>query len=310
MPSKISWCKETWNFIGGCTPIAEGCRNCCAARQAQWLVNMGNKKYAGLVKKGKWTGEVRLFPELLDQPLHWREPRAIFPAFMSDLFHEDVPFEFIGQVFAFMMGARQHKYIILTKRIKRAAEFFEWFKQKTKLTSGAWKHLYLGVSISTQQDADELIPILLQIPAAHHIVSVEPMLERIDASKYLPPSQAKQITSMIGREGFTGKSKLNSFIPNRSISACLIGCESGPKRRPCKLEWVKDLVEQCTSAGVSVHVKQLPMPYCRKEYRGKWIGGAPSIEMIDELSKGRTYVSHDPAEWPEKVRQRDLIWQR
>jgi len=280
--TKIPWTDETWNMIGGCSPVSEGCLNCAAAMSAQLCVNRGNKKYEGLVKNGKWTGEVRLFPDLLDKPLHWRKPRMIFPAFMGDLFHEAVPFEFIDKVFETMALCwgnaayrkntyPNHIFQILTKRPKQMLKYLSGDVKKRwgdgAPCIGTLPNVWLGVSVENQKAADERIPILLQIPAAVQFVSVEPMLEAVDLKWNLTyPSQ--RCSSYIRNES-----------PPKSLDWVIIGCESGPKRRPCKLEWVRDLVEQCKAADVPVFVKQLSI-------NGK--------------------VSHKPEEWPEWARLRQM----
>lgn len=244
MGTKISWCEETWNMIGGCSPIAEGCKYCAAATSAQLCVNRGNKKYAGLVENGKWTGKVRLFPDELDKPLHWRKPRRIFVVSMGDLFHEAVPFEFINKVVNRIYHCPQHAFLILTKRAKR---MLEYHKQVLK----GWpqrKNIHFGISISTKAEADEKIPILLQIPAAVRWVSIEPMLGEIDFRE-------ETIT--------VGKSRRNSskisYPLLKQLNWVVIGAESkgGYAGRECKLEDVRGVVRQCDAAGVPVHVKQL-----------------------------------------------------
>jgi len=118
MPTKIEWTEETWNPIVGCDHVSPGCDNCYAAREAS-----GRLKhlplYAGLASDGKFTGEVRLVPERLDQPLRWQRPRRIFVNSMADLFHDDVPDGFIAQVWNVMAHCPQHTFQILTKRHAR-----------------------------------------------------------------------------------------------------------------------------------------------------------------------------------------------
>ena len=274
--TKIPWTDESWNPVTGCKKIAAGCRNCYAETMA--------KRFWG---KRKFT-DVQCHEDRLDIPLHWRKPRKIFVCSMSDLFHEDVSFEIIDQIHAVIALCPQHTFQILTKRIERATEYYmtrtaiddscrvdrmpQWYNvltgwldeghkgylgrnwdecekaaEQTDFNNELPPNLWLGTSISTQADADKNIPILLKIPAAVRFLSLEPMLESICLSNY-------------------------------KIDQVIIGCESGPKRRPCKLEWIEDAVEQCVAASVPVFVKQLE------------IGGK---------------VSKNPKEWPAWVRRQE-----
>ena len=128
MATKIEWATETWNPIGGCSPVSEGCRNCYAARDGWRLMHSPHertrKDYEGTVRKKKdgglvFTGRVNLRKHLLDQPLRWKRPRRIFVPSMSDLFHHEVPDEWIDQIFAVMALAQQHTFIVTTKRPER-----------------------------------------------------------------------------------------------------------------------------------------------------------------------------------------------
>jgi len=179
---------------------------------------------------------------------------------MGDLFHENVPFEFIERVWETMCQTRlNHTFQILTKRPWRMHQFVSEFN--TNALGGITpKGIWLGVTAEDQQRADERIPLLLQTPAAVRFVSVEPMLGHIDLKDWgVPPLEWTIDTT-------------------RLLNWVIIGCESGPNRRPMKLEWAIDLVHQCKAAGVACFVKQLD---------------------ID----GR--VSKNPNEWPEELRVRE-----
>jgi len=249
--TKISWSEFSWNPVVGCSKVSTGCQNCYAEKMAFRLNYMGNDNYFDVLNDSGWNGKTICIESALEKPLHWKKPRKIFVCSMGDLFHPSVPFEFIDKVFATTILCPQHTFQYLTKRPKRMAEYFATIDIRT-LTIDHWSfpNIWLGVSAENQECADERIPILLQIPAAVRFVSIEPMLERIDLMQWLK----------------TGK--LNWII---------CGAESGPKRRKCKLEWVRDLVGQCRVADVPVFVKQLSI-------NGK--------------------VSHNPEEWPEDLRIR------
>ena len=258
--TKISYLKETWNFMGGCSPCGMGCLRCWACRQASGRLK-NHPLYRGLTKDGKWTGEIRLCTDigredLLEKPLHWREPRTIGVQFMGDLFL--APFEFIDKVALAMSLADQHIYLLLTKRPERALACHNRWMNTSKGNNLFRSNVHLCVSISTQKEEDEKIPILLQIPAAHWFVSVEPMLEKIDL---------QNVQTRIGEISYVRGSVLEDeqcFSPCRaangnSLDSVIIGAESigGNAGRPCNLDWVRALVGQCDAAGVPVHIKQL-----------------------------------------------------
>lgn len=252
--TKIPWTERTWNPVVGCTKCSLGCLNCYAERMAKRQVAMGCARggdntatweaYSTAInpKTGKWSGDIRLRNDQLDKPLHWKKPCNIFVCSMSDLFHPKVPFEFIDKIFRLFgkVGQGQHTYQILTKRPKRMQEYIAYAQKKWM---AYWpetsKRVHLGVSISTQAEADEKIPILLQIPAAVPAVrflSIEPMLEKIDILKYLDPGTYTDIWG---------------------IRWIIAGCESGPKKRPCKKTWIYDIFAQCKIANVPCFVKQI-----------------------------------------------------
>jgi protein gp37 len=264
--TKIPWTDEVWNPVTGCTKIAAGCQNCYAESMA--------KRFWG---KRKFT-DVRCHKDRLEQPLHWKKPRKIFVCSMSDLFHEKVPFEFIDMICESMINTEyKHTYQILTKRPERALAYARrWIK-----LTGEWpwgSNVWLGVSVSTQADADKNIPILLQISAAVRFVSIEPMLEELTLVPTLfadrEPDEDSPVACVPCR---CGKHWENQFGNNLicGLDWVIVGSESGPKQRPCKLEWIRDLVSQCKEAQVPVFVKQIPI-------NGK--------------------CSKNPAEWPADLR--------
>src|SRR4030042_1341655 len=127
--SRIEWTNATWNPVTGCSFISEGCANCYARRMANRLEAMGLTRYRNGFR-------VTLHPDLLEAPLHWKKHRLIFVNSMSDLFHEDVPFDFIAQVFSTISSASWHIFQILTKRADRLAELSKKLKWPAKLWGG------------------------------------------------------------------------------------------------------------------------------------------------------------------------------
>ena len=260
----IQWTDATWNPVSGCSKVSSGCKNCYAERDWARLSKNPKSPYFGRV-----FTDVRCHPERLDQPLRWKRPRRIFVNSMSDLFHEDVPFEFIAKVFDVMERCPQHSFQVLTKRADRMADFV------ANIGGGRAAPAWLGVSVENQAAADERIPILLQTPAAVRFVSVEPMLDAVR----LDPAWLRT---------YRGSSTLNWVI---------VGGESGPHARACNVEWIRSIVAQCQAAAVPCFVKQVgSRPY---------IEGPIAREMtwpgLLEDRKGGT-----PAEWPEDLRVREF----
>jgi len=303
MNTKIEWCDMTWNPVIGCTPVSGGCRNCFAARDALRLgANPNTPYYAGLATKtadGRpvFTGEVRCLEDRLEQPLRWRKPRRIFVNSMSDLFHPDMPDEFIDQVFAVMALAPQHTFQVLTKRPERLAGYMVKGVanriDRAVMRIQGWDpsaidraraiplpNVWFGVSAENQKTADERIPLLLQTPAAKRFVSCEPLLEPIELERgraYLVHSDAE-------------------------IDWVIVGGESGPRARPTDVDWVRDIVAQCRATEIPVFVKQLgAVPIGRECLFGIWpphVRYAADHERI--LLKDRK--GSDPSEWPEDLR--------
>lgn len=216
--TRIEWTDATWNPVVGCTHVSPGCANCYAAAFAHRGLHPSHR---GLTRyTGRWTGTVRCLPERLDDPLHWRKPRRVFVCSMSDLFHDDVPGQFVGAVERVIDRCPQHTFIILTKRAERMRKIIG----KDALPRNVW----LGVSCEDQERADERIPLLLRTVAAVKFISVEPLLGPIDLSAHLP-----------------------------GLRWAIVGGESGPNARPCDVAWITSIAEQCKAANVPLFVKQL-----------------------------------------------------
>ena len=280
MPTKIPWTDETWNPIAGCSKCSPGCLNCYAERMAGRLANMGQVKYQECVQwdfvKKNWSrhwldGRIYCDESALDKPLHWKKPRRTFVNSMSDTFHEKVPFEFIKKIWDVGVKCPQHTLQILTKRPEIMYEFTQWLAGQDDISIASWpRNFHLGVSISTQAEADEKIPILLQIPAAKRFVSLEPILKRIDIIPYIGGRAYKckckkawhhtEINRLILRGERASCIECGKFAEIFStLEWVIIGAESinGRPGRECKIEYVRDVVQQCKATGTKVFVKQL-----------------------------------------------------
>ena len=263
--SKIEWTEKTWNPVTGCTPISEGCANCYAKRMAQRL-----RGRFGYPEDEPFR--VTLHRDRLEQPLKLRKPSRIFVCSMGDLFHDDVPNDYIDQVFAVMALAPQHTHILLTKRPERMQEYFgnreDWAERAVRVMRAAqrinyqlyeqqmanefnwdpaeWEHLWLGVTAENQQRADERIPILLQTPAAVRFVSVEPILGALDLSEWFGLYRVSD-GKWAPKVGSRWKDSPDWII---------VGGETGPGARPMHPDWVRSLRDQCQAAGVPFLFKQ------------------------------------------------------
>ena len=254
--TKIEWCDSVWNPTTGCTPISPGCDNCFAKRFAYRL-----RGRCGYPEDDPFR--VTLHPERLEEPLRWRKPRRVFVCSMGDLFHDDVPEDFINKVFSVMLATKEHTYILLTKRPQRAYKYLtnpktphlivesldvdlmdriaERYEEHQPFGEFPLNNAWLGVTAENQQAADERIPILLQIPAAVRFVSVEPMLGPVDLERQLGGAEESRRC-------------LNGW---HGIDWIICGGETGPNARPMHPDWVRSLREQAVDAGVPFFFKSL-----------------------------------------------------
>ncbi len=303
--SAIEWTDATWNPVRGCTKVSPGCKHCYAETFAERFRGVKGHPY-------EQGFDLRLVPEALTIPLQWKKPRYFFVNSMSDLFHEDVPDEYIDRVFAVMALCPQHTFQVLTKRPERmyayvananrtaisaAAEPLcrakenDWYGKIVPIHSTRWPlpNVWLGVSVEDQQRADERIPCLLRTPAAVRFLSCEPLLGPIR----LP----------LGRQcDGHSPAECEQTCPGR-IDWVIVGGESGPGARPCNIEWIRSIIYQCQVAKVPCFVKQLgARPYCMNGDGFCPDGSVPVGCYLDVKSpKGG-----DMNEWIEDLRVREF----
>ena len=285
--SKIEWTNSTWNPVTGCTKVSPGCDHCYAETLTE--------RFHG---KGSFA-EVKLHPDRLDSPLRWRKPRHVFVNSMSDLFHKDVPDEFIARVWAVMAATPQHQYQILTKRHGRMRSLLSdaaFHGEVAGMTSAlaiqgvlpgtgfagrtVLPNVWGGVSVEDQKHAELRIPALVDTLLAVRFLSCEPLIAPVDLSVVRMRSGTLPIAPLESHYD------QNTGLGDRPISWVIVGGESGPGARWCDPEWIRRIVDDCQRAGVSVFVKQLGSVWARQN-GGDGKGG-------------------DPAVWPEDLRVREF----
>ena len=331
------WTNRTWSPVTGCSKVSAGCKNCYAERI---FPRSYSKDRVPLVQNGRDPDpardsdfrprqftDVRWHPDRLERPLHWRRPQRIFVNSMSDLFHEDVPFEFIDKVRAVMQLTPQHTYQILTKRpermhilsaalsIERMDRLMDWVAGFCDEDAIEWAipeiehmcdkplpNVWLVVSVENQPTADERIPILLQTPAAVRGVSYEPALSAVDFT------QIKCVGAGF-MNALTGQYHETDACTD-GLDWVIIGGESGPGARPFNIQWARDVIAQCEEANVARFVKQLGTNPVRP-----WDKDQDPVSLLaegeDESEVILQMVLDDRkggnmAEWPEDLRVREL----
>lgn len=208
--SSIEWTGSTWNPLTGCTKVSSGCKHCYAERMAKRLYAMGQYNYRN-------GFNLTLHEKSLDLPIHWKQPQMIFVNSMSDLFHKDVPLEFINRVFDTMNKAYWHTFQILTKRSSRLLDI----DSKLNWSDNIW----MGVSVENSEYTYR-IDNLRQTHAKIRFLSIEPLLGPI------------------------------SDLNLNGINWVIVGGESGPGSRPIQYEWVTGIRDKCVNAKVPFFFKQ------------------------------------------------------
>lgn len=246
--TKIEWADKVWNPLTGCSPISEGCRNCYAKRMAIRLA--GRYGYGS-----KTPFKITEHPDHFKDPCRWKKPSRIFVCSMGDLFHEDVSYTTVGKIlwYATREESQKHTFLILTKRPQRMAKYFNHYysiKGWGEATNKPERNVWLGVSVEDQATADERIPILLQIPAAHRWVSIEPMLGPVDFRNLPVPN-----SDGFCFDALSDKDDEHFFNSHSKLDWLVLGGETGPKARPMKVEWAESVLHQCQAASVPFYFK-------------------------------------------------------
>jgi protein gp37 len=247
--SSIEWTDLTWNPVVGCSIESAGCKNCYAMRMAARLQAMGNEKYDGLTKRSKrgaiWTGKIRCHEESVDIPLAWKKSRRIFVNSMSDLFHPDVPSDFVRRIWSVMERTPQHHYQILTKRPQRMAALLQ------EISPEPLQNVWLGTSVEDKRVVERM-DHLREVPASVRFISFEPL---------------------IGDVG---------HVDLTDIHWAIVGGESGPHSRPMDKGWVEGILDQCLDAGTAFFFKQ--WGGANKKKTGRLLRGRTYDEMPEYIS--------------------------
>jgi len=213
--SKIEWTDSTWNPMRGCSKVSPGCQHCYAETFAERFRGVKGHPF-------EFGFDLRLVPEKLGDPIRWSTPRKIFVNSMSDLFHEDVPDDYIETVCRVMLAANWHTYQILTKRAARMSRLLQ-----TRLrAAAAAAHIWWGVSVENRRHGLPRIDLLRAAQPRVAFLSIEPLLEDLGA------------------------------FDLSQIHWVIVGGESGPGARPMRASWVKSIRAQCRGAGVPFFFKQ------------------------------------------------------
>lgn len=286
--TKIEWCGRpgrrgrVWNPTSGCTPASDGCTNCYASRMSKRLAGR-----CGYPADDPFR--VTLHPDKLDQPLHWTALSDVFVDSMGDLFHADVPDEYIAAVFGVMAACPEHTFMILTKRPDRMKAWFQSIERRAKnaaqvfpddglawrrrhvlraaavrwagggelshIDDEAWPlpNVWLGVSAENQQTADERIPPLLLTPAAVRFVSCEPLLGPVDFGDYLTTSPSAAFLAGKVTPEMPDWTRIGAY----ALDWIVAGDETGPGARPAHPDWFRSLRDQCAASGTPFFFKQM-----------------------------------------------------
>jgi protein gp37 len=292
----IEWTDATWNIVNGCSVLSPGCTNCYAMRLAGTRLKHHPSR-EGLTIETKagpvWNGEVSFNEAVLLDPLKWRRPRKIFVCAHGDLFHENVPDEWIHAVFAVMSLAPRHIFQVLTKRPERMRDYVRrWYDRRfidgprggevmlgvtdamllaapdldevelTNASGPPQKNIWLGTSVEDQTRANERIPILLDTPAAVRWLSCEPLLGAIDLSEWfvcpnwsddIPMDMTTGLRECCAKCDYTG---IGGFSGPPIVDWVVAGGESGPGARPMHPAWARQLRDACARAVVPFLFKQ------------------------------------------------------
>lgn len=337
--TSIEWTDATWNPVVGCRRVSPGCEHCYAETMAKRLAAMGQKRYLGLVTdRGRWTGEARMVPDALDKPLRWRKPRMVFVNSMSDLFHEDVSFDYIAAVFGVMAASPEHTFQVLTKRPERMRKWFKWI--------GSDDSVFAAKPDGTERDLLPTVRRCIACASRHvdnfvlsFLSSLKPPCGAPIWGMWPPPNvwlgvsaedqttadyriplllQCPAAVRFVSAEPLLGPIDISAewlgfgeHEPlDRRVDWWIVGGESGAGARMMNLRWARGIVRDCVGADVPVFVKQLgSRPYnCAGHDCPAACNCSGPHECYGDQQWCTVDIKHrkggDPSEWPEDLRVR------
>jgi len=305
--TKIEWTEHTWNWMHGCTPISEGCRNCYAKRLAEGRL----RGRVGYPREDPFR--VVIHPERITEPLRWRKPKMVFVCSMGDMFHPDVPFEDITRAFDAMASWRWpnkaaerggehedmvdpgHTFQVLTKRPERIHEWLWWVGEHwpgdspiyvaMEATGTFGPNIWVGTTVELPGYTDRIVS-LLQVPAAVRFVSCEPLLGPVDVSPFLGTQHVCKgdCGQWLGRlDDLDAGEKAHCPVCDSEVLEerpgvdwVIAGGETGPKARPMDPDWARRVRDDCVAAGVPFFFKR--------------VGGRDKSRLLN----GRTWEQYPP----------------
>jgi protein gp37 len=219
--SKIQWTERTWNPVTGCSKVSEGCRHCYAETMAKRLQGMGQQRYANAFS-------LTIHPDALDEPKQVKKPSMFFVCSMADLFHKDVPFEFVDKVMETIEACPRHTFQILTKRPERMVEYFIGRAKRLHRLFDLPDNVWVGVTVESEREIPRISVLRRLLTHSKNIkfISCEPLL------------------------GDLGMLNL------AAIDLVIVGGESGPQARPMQKQWVLNIKRQCEEQCVNFFFKQ------------------------------------------------------
>lgn len=322
--TKIEWTDATWNPITGCSVVSAGCRNCYAMKLAGTRLQHHQSR-AGLTVDTKagpvWNGQVKLNDKWLEQPVTWSRQRMVFVCAHADLFHENVPDDWIDTVFGIMWACLYgrneldgHIFQVLTKRADRMRAYLShdrreaWARaavnygggsdpdgiyDQVAYFEGSHPRIWIGVSVEDQAAADERIPLLLQTPAAVRWISAEPLLGAVDLSRIqyevIGPSGSVHYRRPLTDTKLLNEAKSTPGYSAASLDWVVVGGESGQNARPMHPDWARSLRDQCAAAGVPFLFKQWGewLPRADAFRQNLLIGGGAAHHTFGDVAMAR-----------------------
>ena len=254
MSTLISWSDEVWNPTTGCDQVSPGCAHCYAKLLASRYRQNPKMQALGIYQRdgGRASGPgfgLTLRPEVLKKPLHWKRGRRIFVNSMSDLFHDEIPSDYIWDVFNVMAQRPEHTFQILTKRIEQALLLLEYLTDLLRIGAPSFMRAHLALAYQFDHGNWPLRNVLIGPTVENlHFAQIRlPILQKIHELGW---------RTMVSYEPALGLVDFETYVDG--IDWLICGAESGPKRRPFNYEWARSAMQQARDTGIPFFFKQGP----------------------------------------------------